>query len=567
LKKASKLGPQSPKSRKKKFRKVVVVKVVLAQIGSKLGDVAGNTQRVLDSISQVSRNATDLIVFPELCLTGYPPRDLLETPSLVDDNLAALQKIAEHVTGKVAVILGYVDKNSGSTGKPFHNAAALLRGGKIAGRYFKRLLPYYGVFEDERYFEPGHATAVWTIAGKRVGITVCEDAWNEAGFVPRLYAVDPLRELKNQRCDVVVNLSASPFHLDKPNLRHELFKKGALKCGAPIVFCNQVAGHDDLIFDGCSFVVDAQGEVALSGPAFESALLEWPSRQAALPSASSSWSESQWIQQSLQFGIREYCEKTGIHKVILGLSGGIDSSVVAALAANALGASNVIGVSLPSRFTSEGTRKDAQAIAEKLGIHFHEFSMDEIFAKYRDTLSPFLKGETPLVEENLQPRIRMILLMALSQKFGALLLNTSNKSEIACGYATLYGDTAGALSVLGDLTKARVYEVAHQLNRLKDCIPRSALERPPSAELRADQKDEDSLPPYSILDPMVTLASESGLDAQGLQTQFPKHHVNTFESLYRASEFKRFQMPPVLRVTTRSFGRGRRIPLASQKPF
>lgn len=546
------------------------MKVVLAQINPKLGDIVGNTALVLDALSRAESERPQLVVFPELSLTGYAPRDLLGSPSLVTANLEALNSIALAAPRNLAVIVGYVDRNESATGKPFRNAAALIRDGKVVAKYFKRLLPYYDVFEDDRYFEAGTEPAVWEIAGKRVGITICEDAWSEPGFIRRAYLIDPMQDLGGNQCDLVVNLSASPFQIGKLSVRLEVLKKAVGKCKAPIVYCNQVGAHDDLIFDGNSFAINRDGVPIAFGKPFESDLV---GLDTAASSAAESvdkkqnWTEADWVQRALQLGIRDYFSKSGAQKAILGLSGGIDSAVVAGLAVNALGKANVYGVSLPSRHTSKETRADAAALARNLGIEFHEVSMDGVYEQYRALLSPLGVNANGLIDENLQPRIRMIVLMALSQKYGALVLNTSNKSEIACGYATLYGDTAGALAVLGDLTKKRVFDLAHKLNESKQMIPASIIERPPSAELRPDQKDEDSLPPYSVLDALVTEVVENGKDQQTLLRSYPKEHVEKFFQLYRGSEFKRQQLAPALRVTPRAFGRGRRIPLASYKPL
>jgi NAD+ synthase (glutamine-hydrolysing) len=546
------------------------VKVVLAQINPKLGDVVGNTALVLDALSRAESQRPQLVVFPELSLTGYAPRDLLGSHSLVTTNLEALNSIALAAPRNLSVILGYVDRNESSTGKPFRNAAALIRDGKIVAKYFKRLLPYYDVFEDDRYFEAGSESVVWEISGKRVGITICEDAWSEPGFIRRAYPIDPMKDLGTKQCDLVVNLSASPFQIGKLAVRLDVLKKAVGKCKAPVVYCNQVGAHDDLIFDGNSFALNRDGVPIAFGKPFESDLVGVNTDASAVAESVDkleNWTEPDWVMRALQLGIRDYFSKSGVQKAILGLSGGIDSAVVAALAVNALGKANVYGISLPSRHSSKATRADAAALAKNLGIEFHEVSMDGVYEQYRALLSPLGIHANGLIDENLQPRIRMIVLMALSQKYGALVLNTSNKSEIACGYATLYGDTAGALAVLGDLTKKRVFDLAHKLNESRQVIPPSIIDRPPSAELRPDQKDEDSLPPYAILDALVTDAVENGKDQQTLLRSFPKEHVEKFFQLYRSSEFKRQQLPPALRVTPRSFGRGRRIPLASYKPL
>ncbi len=544
------------------------MKLALAQINPTIGDCAGNTEKIQHQMEKAAAAGASLVVFPELAITGYPPQDLLDSPWFVDENLACLQRLAQAVPS-IAALVGFVDKNAGDTGRAFYNAAALLHRGKIEAIYHKRLLPSYDVFDDERYFEPGDKPLVFELAKQKFFVTICEDAWNFPGYVPRRYPLQPLDGARSVGADWVVNLSASPFHLGKPKLRGKLFKEVTAHTGAGLLFCNQVGANDDLLFDGGSQVVDAAGEVLVRAPAFEKSLVLWEVGSApavATPPADS----GTCLADALAMGIRDYVGKTRAKGICLGLSGGIDSSVVAALAVRALGPARVHGALLPSRFTSDASNEDALLLAKALKISTVTLPID---ALYKDTQQGLEKaGLTPLHSltlENIQPRLRMTLLMALANDKEWLLLNTSNKSELSAGYATLYGDSAGALAVLGDITKDQVLELAMFFNREgAEIIPRRVIDRPPSAELRENQTDSDSLPSYAILDPMVRHVVEHHANAAALtRANFPLIAVDKFLSLYRSSEYKRRQFPPILRVSSHAFGRGRRIPVASKKPW
>jgi NAD+ synthase (glutamine-hydrolysing) len=543
------------------------VKIAFGQVNPKLGDCEGNFRKVQKAVLYAESSKASLILFPELTLTGYPPQDLLDSAELVQTNLNLLAVLAAD-SKETAILVGFVEPNPFKTGKRFFNSAALLRNGKVEAVYRKSLLPSYDVFNDERYFESGSEPAIFSVGDRKFAITICEDIWNFEGFVPRLYSTDPLQKIRGSKVDFVVNLSASPFHLGKPDERRLLFLKVAERAQAGVIFCNQVGAQNDLIFDGGSSAVARDGTALFRAPYFEEGVFLWdpdaPPSLAPQPAE-----ESEWIAAALRVGIRDYCSKSGVSKVCIGLSGGIDSSVVAVLASEAVGPGNVKGVLLPTEYTASASVEDAKLLSASLGIETCTLSVQELFALSEATLSRALgKALLPIVQENIQPRLRMVLLMAIANQENRLLLNTSNKTELACGYSTLYGDSAGALGVLSDLTKGQVYAVAKFLNSAKHSIPQRVLDRAPSAELRENQTDQDSLPEYKLLDPMVVLAVEQSRSAAEIKLNgAPEEDVDRFFSLYRTSEFKRSQSCTGLRVTKRAFGRGRVIPVVSQKPL
>lgn len=542
------------------------MKIVLAQVDPKVGDLEGNAALVRDWMSRARGAKADLVVFPELCLTGYPPRDLLDYPCIVDKNLEILRSLAAE-TSEMAVLVGFVDRNPSPWGPPFANAAALLRGGKVEAVYRKQCLPTYDVFDERRFFEPGTEPLFFTVAGKKLAVQICEDAWNRPGYLDRLYKEQPLDALKGKSLDGIINLSASPFHLGKPEVRRRLFAEIARELGCAVFFCNQVGGNDDLLFDGASLAVNAAGQTLAQGPLFQESLVEisW-----GAASTQSPWptQESEWVRGALVMGIRGYAKKTGVSKAVIGLSGGIDSSVVAVLAAEAFGKENVLGVALPTRFTSQASLEDAEKLAKQLSIGYHVCDIEPIRAQYAELWRKWFGGDPKsLTQENVQPRIRMTVLMALANERGAFLLNTSNKSEIATGYSTLYGDSAGALAVLGDLVKGQIYDLARWMNREKEVIPARVLNRPPTAELREGQTDQETLPPYDVLDRIVRESVERGQgDTQLIQSGIDAQAVATFKRLFGPTEYKRYQLPPVLRVSAHAFGTGRRMPLAAYRP-
>lgn len=543
----------------------------LAQYNPKVGDFKGNRQRIFDFIRRMREAGADLVVFPELSLSGYPPKDLLEHDSFIDANHSSLLEIASHSSG-ISVICGFVDRNPSASGPSCYNSAAFIQSGKVERVYHKQLLPNYSVFDERRYFQPGNEACIVSVKSKKIGITVCEDAWNFPGFLQRTYLTQPLQGLVGQGLDCVINISASPFHVGKALERVHVFHEAAKFVGAPFVVVNQVGGNDELLFDGCSFAVTPAGKAVVKGKAFEEDSIVFDSK--ILHSEKEGppvWptSQAECLHRALTMGLRDYVTKSGMNRVGLGLSGGIDSSVAAALAATALGPKSVIGVSLPTRFTSQASRDDARQLAKNLDIEFLEIPIDPLFERFealwRERVGE-IKISTTL--ENIQPRLRMTVLMALANERGLMILNTSNKSEIATGYATLYGDTAGGLSVLGDLLKRQVYELARYLNRNSEVIPKRIIDRAPTAELRAGQFDEETLPPYAVLDDLVAKAVEG---RQGLnelkKLGYDKAHVDAFARLHAMSEYKRHQLPPVLRVSTRAFGVGRRMPMAAGNPM
>ena len=546
------------------------MKVGLAQFNPTVGAFSQNTARIIETIERAKSLGVNLLVFPELSIAGYPPRDFLDFPSFVQSNRESLDRILVRSLG-ITTIVGYVEENPSPTGRGLFNSAAVISDGRMLTSYRKQLLPHYDIFDEERFFEPGTLPSIFKLEKNRIGITICEDAWNFTPFLHRPYKFQPLTPLVGQ-VDLLLNLSASPFSLGKPSQRMDLFRLASGYVGSPVAFCNQVGGNDELIFDGGSFVMSRQGEVKASAPVFEEALLCFELEGfAEKRSLEHSWpfTAPEWIAKALCLGIRDYLAKCGAEAVCIGLSGGIDSAVCASLACHALGKENVIVVFLPSQFTSDASKEDVLLISRALGIELIEMSIDPFISLYEKELANLL-GRAPRghTNENIQARIRMSLLMALSNDRGSLLLNTSNKSEIATGYATLYGDSAGALSVLGDLTKKQVYEVAHYLNQGTPNIPQRVLERAPSAELKPDQTDQDTLPPYDVLDALVSLSTERRMGHKDfLREGYSPRWVDRFQKMHSASEFKRKQLPPVLRVSSKAFGMGRRMPIASVRDF
>ncbi len=540
------------------------MKIALAQFNPTVGDIRGNSGRIRSLIQQARGEAADLVVFSELSLTGYPPKDLLLKPRFIDDNLAALEDLAQECTA-CAALVGYVCRHEGTTGRTLHNAAALLSGGQIAARYYKKLLPTYDVFDESRYFEPARSQQIIEFKGHKIGLTICEDIWqqNETAARP-LYDVRPLAELAAAGVDWVVNMSASPFVMDKHLFRCVLFASECRKYQLPLIYVNQVGGNDELVFDGASCVFDAGGNRLAQARAFAEDLLLFDmdrpqtARQEPLPEGVAS------VYQALVLGLRDYVQKCGFKSVILGLSGGIDSAVTAAIAADALGKDKVMGVAMPSRYSSQGSIDDARALAENLGIEFKIIPISEVHESMEKLLTPHFAGRAPdSTEENIQARLRGNILMALSNKFGHLLLTTGNKSEVAVGYCTMYGDMAGGLAVISDVPKVMVYELARLINCPKERIPANSITKPPSAELRPNQTDQDSLPPYEILDAILQLyiEQEKSLDeitAAGFDPQVTARVIR----LVDRSEYKRRQAAPGLKVTSRAFGFGRRMPIA-----
>ena len=540
------------------------MKVAIGQINPVIGDFSGNAAKIFDYVTKAERGGADVIVFPEMCVCGYPPMDLLDHVSFVEANLKTLRLIQQRSPKGIGIVLGYVDKNRSSAGKPLVNAVSLIQNGEVLLTQTKSLLPTYDVFDEARYFEPADRRRVISFKGEQIGIAICEDIWWEAEQPAALhYPVDPVKELIDQGATVILSPSASPFYSGKLDVRLRLLSSIGKSSGVPVVYVNMVGGNDSLIFDGRSLVTSAEGDLNFLGAGFEEqlAFVDTKSLKSKIVLEVNRYEE---LEQALVLGIRDYLDKCGFKRVHVGLSGGIDSSVVAVLATKAVGSENVTVFALPSRYSSEGSRDDAQTLAENLGIKLHSLSIEEMFRAGLETLAPVF-GDKPLdvTEENLQARIRGLLLMAFSNKFHSLLLATGNKSELATGYCTLYGDMCGVLAVIGDLFKTEVYALARSLNREKQVIPESVLTKAPSAELRPDQTDQDSLPPYDLLDQILEqylLQNKTfeEITALGYKADLVRNVLN----MVGKAEFKRRQAPPVLKVSPRAFGTGRRIPIA-----
>lgn len=540
------------------------MKISICQINPTIGDFRYNTSLILDAAEKAKQSGCKLAVFPEMALMGYPPRDLLEKQAFISANLKYLHELNSAVEG-IYIICGYIDINPERTGKPLVNSAVVLKDGNIIGRGGKMLLPSYDVFDETRYFEPAKDSLRFEMDGKRIGVTICEDIWNIGDFeaAPR-YSRDPVAALKDRGIDILINISASPFTLKKAGLRMSVLKSASLKYKVPILYCNQVGGNDDLIFDGSSMAVDEQGRMILRAKEFEPDSIIWDSEKDYHELAASSSPEEETLLKGLVMGTRDYTGKCGFQKAVIGLSGGIDSSLVAVIAQRALGRENVMGVSLPSPFTSDMSKKCALKLAENLGIDFREIPISGMFESFKAAMSPSFQGlSEDVTEENMQARIRGNILMALSNKFNALLLTTGNKSETATGYCTLYGDMSGGLAVISDVPKTMCYRLAHHINREQEIIPDDIITRPPSAELRHDQKDQDTLPPYEILDGIVEAAVEKNLSLDDIiELGYDRDMVKDILRRIDINEHKRRQAAPGLKVTSKAFGYGRRYPIA-----
>jgi NAD+ synthase (glutamine-hydrolysing) len=501
-----------------------------------------------------------------MCVTGYPSHDLLEHAVFVDQNLKCLHALARQVHD-IAVVVGYVSPNPEPVGKPMQNSAAFIKDGRIVSTHAKMLLPTYDVFDERRYFEPAREVHVAEFAGRRLGISICEDIWNDPDFWPkRIYERDPVAEQVSQGAEILINISASPFTLEKRSLRPEMLGSAARHYGRPLIFVNQVGGNDDLVFDGHSLAFGPQGELWARAAEFEEDLVVVDTNSGAGDTAELAATEEDAALEALVLGTRDYARKCGFRSAVLGLSGGIDSSLVAVIGARALGPDNVLGVSMPSRFSSPESTRDAEALVKALRIHYRSIPIDRLFTAFLGELAPVFEGrEFDVTEENLQSRIRGVILMALSNKFGHLLLSTGNKSELATGYCTLYGDMAGGLSVLSDVPKTLVYRLARAVNESAEVIPTSVLTKPPSAELKPDQTDEDSLPPYDKLDRALECFVEKRMDvAQIVGQGLDGNLVSDVVGMVIRSEYKRRQTAPGLKITAKAFGPGRRMPIAQK---
>ena len=556
------------------------MKIALAQINPTVGDFVGNTQKIFEFAERAQGLAADLVVFPELAVCGYWPADLLEKKSFVEQAVAALDAVSAWTAeaGRPAILCGGVMPVEGpNEGKRVRNVAVLMQGGKVRSIQQKMLLPFYDVFDEQRYFEPAAAqelTSVATPEGDcRLAVTICEDAWNDKGFWPRRwYRIDPIERLMDGwepagdgQPRVILNISASPYWQGKRTVRQEMLGALAREHGAIVALCNQVGGNDSLIFDGSSLAVGPDGSVMAQAASFAEDLVVFDTGIRDQGSGISQQDETKAIWDALVLGTRDYVRKCGFSKALIGLSGGIDSALVAAIAVEALGAENVMGVGMPSEYSSEGSKDDARDLAGRLGIQFEMLAIHDGFEALMNTLDPVFAG-TPfgLAEENLQSRLRGVLLMAMSNKFGALVLTTGNKSEMSVGYCTLYGDMVGAIAVIGDVMKTRVYELSRYANCEREIIPEATITKAPSAELRPDQKDTDSLPPYEVLDPILEAYVERYCSAEQIaaEQKVDVALVRQVLKLVERSEYKRQQAAPVLKVTRKSFGMGRRFPIA-----
>jgi NAD+ synthase (glutamine-hydrolysing) len=539
------------------------MKIGFAQLDTTVGDLKGNSEKILRAYQRLADAGAELVLTPELALTGYPPQDLVFKSRFVPETLEILQQLHGRM-GKAALLVGFVDRNEGR-GKPFHNAAALLETGKPIRTTHKSLLPTYDVFDEDRYFEPARRVEPYEILGKRVGITICEDIWTEH-YLPRpLYDVEPVRSLVDQDAEIIVNLSASPFSLHKPAIRWEMVGTLARTYQRGIFYCNAVGGNDQLIFDGNSIAVNSAGKLIVQLPGFreDEAIIDTETT-ATVDFCESSVPEDLFA--ALSLGVSDYLRKCNFKSAVLGLSGGIDSAVVAVIAADALGPENVVGVSMPSPYSSQGSIDDARALAQNLGIKHLQIPITTIFAALKAQLDQVFAGmPEDMTEENMQSRLRAVTLMALSNKFGHLLLTTGNKSELAVGYCTIYGDMAGGLAAISDVPKTLIYDLARWINRKNEIIPKSTIEKPPSAELRPNQKDQDTLPPYEVLDEILRLYVEENLSARDIIAHgLDEKTVRWVQRRVDLNEYKREQAPPGLKVTTRAFGVGRRMPIAQK---
>ncbi len=549
------------------------MKIALAQINPTVGDFTGNLSKIVDASRRAAAEGARIAVFPELAICGYPPADLLDKPSFLARAVRAVEELRVATAGlSTAVLVGVALPAPAGSGKRAVNAAVLLDKGEVLLEQHKMLLPFYDVFDEQRYFAPAKSQRVIDFEGERLAITICEDAWNDKNFWPqRLYPVDPVEDIMRQHPSVLINISASPFWHGKLAVRERMLAAVATRHGVPIVFVNQVGGNDSLVFDGSSFALAADGSVLSQAASFEEDLVvtEISATAATRPllPQDGEAAETEAAYRALVLGTRDYVRKTGFRKVLIGLSGGIDSALVAAIACDALGAENVLGVGMPSQYSSTGSVEDSRRLAANLGMRFEILAIEPLFREFSRTLEPLFAGlKADLTEENLQSRIRGTLLMALSNKFNSLVLTTGNKSEMAVGYCTLYGDMVGALAVIGDLVKTRVYALSRWVNRHGEVIPDAILTKAPSAELRPDQKDTDSLPPYEVLDPILEAyveRYESPAQIVG-RYGFSAETVEQVVRLVERTEYKRQQAAPVLKVTPKSFGMGRRFPIAAR---
>jgi NAD+ synthetase len=541
------------------------MKIHIGQINPTVGALRANAELIRKAYDDGVRAGAEVVLVPELSVTGYPPRDLLDRQVFVQ-SASEIKESLIAMTGDVALVFGCITRNASWCGKPLHNAAIVAQNGKQLLEQHKMLLPTYDVFDELRYFEPGTSQQIIELAGLRCGVSICEDFWFDDEILgTKLYCENPVDQLARQGAEVFLNISASPFNAGKRKSRYEIFSRIARRYGAPLVYVNQIGGNDELLFDGSSIVIDANGETIFCAPAFEEHSSPVELRGERCESVLALGEEEE-IGRALILGLRDYIRKCGFRDVVVGLSGGIDSAVTAAIAVEALGAEHVTGIAMPSEFSSQGSIDDARALAENLGIAFHVVPIAGIYAPYVNAFKNLFGVETfDTTNENVQARIRGNLLMAWSNRTGAMVLSTGNKSELAVGYCTLYGDMAGGLALLGDVYKTTIYRVAHWLNREREVIPQSSITKPPSAELRPNQTDQDSLPPYDLLDGILKLYIEEWMEVEEIaRAGFDRETVARILRLVDTNEFKRMQAAPTIRVSSKAFGSGRQMPIAQR---
>jgi NAD+ synthase (glutamine-hydrolysing) len=541
------------------------MKVALAQMNTTVGDLPGNERKILEAYEWAATAGADVLLTPELAVTGYPPRDLLLKPDFVEGNLAVLGRLAA-ATGQTALVTGFVGRHERGPGRGVTNCLAWLQHGKMIGSRAKTLLPTYDVFDEDRYFEPGSSNTPFVAEGRKLGLTICEDMWNDEDFWPeRRYKANPVKRLIDDGVEALFNISASPWDLGKNRTRFDMLSSLALKARCPVFYCNLTGGNDELVFDGASLVFNREGRLIAHGAWFEEDFLVVDTETAA-PIQIPEMPEDEKLYRALVLGLRDYLHKCGFRSAVLGLSGGIDSALVACLAADALGPENVRGVSLPSQFSSPGSLEDARQLAVNLGIRYDVIPIQPMFASAKEQLRPVF-GNLPedTTEENIQARLRGVILMGLSNKFGSLLLTTGNKSELAVGYCTLYGDMCGGLAVISDVPKTMVYRLARWINRAREIIPQESITKAPSAELRPNQTDQDTLPPYDILDAVLDEYIVRGRSRrQIIESGCDAATVGRIIRLVNRNEYKRRQAAPGLKVTSKAFGVGRRLPVAQR---
>ena len=543
------------------------MKIALGQINPTVGDFSGNAAKIIDYSHRAQATGAGLILFPELSVCGYPPRDLVERTSFVERNRESVERIAVATTG-IAVICGLVTAAASDAGKAAMNSAALLMDGKVAFTQSKMLLPTYDVFDEMRNFAPAKSQELFSFCGNRMALTICEDAWNDKRFwEKRLYTVDPVDSLIKAGGNFVLNISASPFWIGKRELRRDMLASIARQHKVPVALVNQVGGNDSLVFDGSSLVLNREGKIIAQGRSFEEDLIYFDSRELSGEMHEQIAGDEASVYSALVLGTRDYMKKCGFQKAIIGLSGGIDSALTAVVASDAVGPENVIGVGMPGPYSSEGSIADARFLANNLGIRFELLSINPVYEAYRQTLRGVFAGQKEdVTEENIQSRARGTLLMALSNKFGAIVLSTGNKSELGVGYCTLYGDMVGGLAVISDLPKTLVYRLSEYVNSRSAVIPQATLEKPPSAELRPNQKDSDSLPPYEVLDAVLEDYVEDSHSAERIARDrgFDIEVVRRVIRLVDRAEYKRQQAAPGLKISPKAFGYGRRFPIAAK---